>query len=131
MGGYRVQGKQVDAARELIADARALDEAGVFSIVLEGVPDLLADLITKEVSAPTIGIGAAGCDGQVLVFHDVVGLTGDAHRAKFVRHYADLESVAVEAVRKFFADVQKGEFPSDEESYHMSEEASRALLSDG
>ena len=132
MGGYRVQGKQVEAARELIADARALDEAGVFSIVLEGVPDLLAELITKEVSAPTIGIGAgARCDGQVLVFHDVVGLTGDAHVAKFVRRYADLESVAVEAVRRFFADVQKGEFPSDDESYHMSEEASRALLSDG
>ncbi|MBI5157723.1 MAG: 3-methyl-2-oxobutanoate hydroxymethyltransferase [Acidimicrobiia bacterium] len=132
MGGYRVQGKQVEAARNLIADARALDEAGVFSIVLEGVPDLLAELITKEVSAPTIGIGAGPhCDGQVLVLHDVLGLTGDAKPAKFVRRYADLESAAVEAVRRFFADVQDGSFPSDEESYHMSEEAARALLSDG
>ncbi|MEE9299022.1 MAG: 3-methyl-2-oxobutanoate hydroxymethyltransferase, partial [Acidimicrobiia bacterium] len=76
MGGYRVQGKQVEAARELMADARALDEAGVYSIVLEGVPDLLAELITKEVSAPTIGIGAGPkTDGQVLVFHDLLGLT--------------------------------------------------------
>jgi len=132
MGGYRVQGKQVEAARNLIADARALDEAGVFAIVLEGVPDLLAELITKEISAPTIGIGAGPhCDGQVLVFHDVLGLTGDAKPAKFVRRYADLEAAAVEAVRRYFADVQSGAFPSDEESYHMSEEAARALLSDG
>jgi 3-methyl-2-oxobutanoate hydroxymethyltransferase len=132
MGGYRVQGKQVEAARSLIADARALDEAGVFAIVLEGVPDLLAELITKEVSAPTIGIGAGShCDGQVLVFHDVLGLTGDAPTAKFVRRYAELETVAIEAVRRFFADVQSGDFPADAETYHMSEEAARALLSDG
>jgi 3-methyl-2-oxobutanoate hydroxymethyltransferase len=132
MGGYRVQGKQVEAARSLIADARALDEAGVFAIVLEGVPDLLAELITKEVSAPTIGIGAGShCDGQVLVFHDVLGLTGDAPVAKFVRRYADLESAAIEAVRRFFADVQSGAFPAEAETYHMSEEAARALLSDG
>lgn len=131
MGGYKVQGKQAEAARELIADARALDEAGVFSIVLEGVPDLLAGLITKEVSAPTIGIGAGpDCDGQVLVFHDVLGMSGSGRTPKFVRRYADLESTAVEAVRRFFEDVQKGEFPSDEESYHLSEEAARALLSD-
>lgn len=131
MGGYKVQGKQAEAARELIADARALDEAGVFSIVLEGVPDLLAGLITKEVSAPTIGIGAGpDCDGQVLVFHDVLGMSGSGRTPKFVRRYADLESSAVEAVRRFFEDVQKGEFPSDEESYHLSEEAARALLSD-
>lgn len=132
MGGYRVQGKQVDAARSLLADARALDEAGVFAIVLEGVPDLLAELITKEVSAPTIGIGAGShCDGQVLVFHDVLGLTGGAKAAKFVRRYADLEAVAVEAVRRFFEDVQKGDFPAEAETYHMSEEAARALLSGG
>ena len=131
MGGYRVQGKQVEAARELLADARALDEAGVFSMVLEGVPDLLAELITKEVSAPTIGICAGRqVDGQVLVFHDVLGLTGGAHTPKFVRRYAELESAAIEAVREFFEDVQKGEFPSEGETYHMSEESARALLSD-
>ena len=131
MGGYRVQGRQVEAARELIADARALDEAGVFSIVLEGVPDVLAELITKEVSAPTIGIGAGPkVDGQVLVFHDVLGLTA-GHLPKFVRQYADLTGTATEALARFFDDVQKGEFPSDDETYHMSEEAARALLSEG
>jgi len=130
MGGYRVQGKQVEAARDLMDDARALDEAGVFSIVLEGVPDLLAELITKEVSAPTIGIGAgAKVDGQILVFHDVLGLT-DGHIAKFVRQYADLFGDATAALSRWFEDVQKGEFPSEDETYHMPEEAVRALLSD-
>jgi 3-methyl-2-oxobutanoate hydroxymethyltransferase len=131
MGGYRVQGKQIEAARELIADARALDEAGVFSIVLEGVPDVLAELITKEVGAPTIGIGAGPkVDGQVLVFHDLLGL-GEGRVPKFVRQYADLGAIAIDAVTRFFEDVQKGDFPSDEESYHMPEEVARALLSDG
>lgn len=131
MGGYQVQGKQVDAARELLDDAKALDEAGVFSIVLEGVPDVLAELITKEVSAPTIGIGAGPkCDGQVIVFHDLLGLTS-GHVAKFVRQYADLNKVATEAVAAWFGDVQKGDFPSDDETYHMPEEAVRALLSEG
>ncbi len=131
MGGYMVQGKQVEAARELLDDARALDGAGVFSIVLEGVPDVLAELVTKEVSTPTIGIGAGPkCDGQVLVFHDLLGLT-DSQVAKFVRRYADLNKIATEAVAAWFGDVQKGEFPSDEETYHMPEEAVRALLSEG
>lgn len=131
MGGYRVQGKQVQAARELIDDAGALDEAGVFSIVLEGVPDVLAELVTKEVSAPTIGIGAGPkCDGQVLVFHDLLGLT-DGHVAKFVRQYANLTETATDAVAAWFDDVQKGEFPSDDETYHMPEEVVRALLSEG
>jgi len=130
MGGYRVQGKQVETARALIADAKALDAAGVFSIVLEGVPDLLAELITKEVSAPTIGIGAgAKVDGQVLVFHDLLGLGGN-HVAKFVRQYADLTSVAIEAVERWFHDVESGDFPSEAETYHMPEEVAKALLSD-
>lgn len=130
MGGYRVQGKQVDMARQLLDDAKALDNAGVFSIVLEGVPDVLAELITKEISAPTIGIGAGPkCDGQVLVFHDLLGLT-DGHVAKFVRQYADLNKIATEAVSAWFSDVQKGEFPSEDETYHMPEEAVRALLSE-
>lgn len=131
MGGYRVQGKQIEAARELIADARALDAAGVFSIVLEGVPDVLAELITKEVGAPTIGIGAGPkVDGQVLVFHDLLGL-GEGRVPKFVRQYADLGAIATDAVTRFFEDVQKGDFPSDDETYHMPEEVARALLSDG
>ena len=130
MGGYRVQGKHLEAARGLIADARALDAAGVFSIVLEGVPDLRAELITKEVSAPTFGIGAgAHVDGQVLVFHDLLGL-GDGHVAKFVRQYANLTEVATAAVERWFHDVETGEFPSEEETYHMPEEVAKALLSD-
>jgi 3-methyl-2-oxobutanoate hydroxymethyltransferase len=128
MGGYRVQGKESDAARTLVEDARLLDEAGVFAIVLEGVPDILAAMITREVSVPTIGIGAGPeVDGQVLVFHDVLGL-GDGHTPKFVRRYADLTEVAVEAVERFFEDVQKGEFPSDDETYHMPERVARELL---
>lgn len=131
MGGYRVQGKQIEAARGLIADARALDAAGVFSIVLEGVPDVLAELITKEVGAPTIGIGAGPkVDGQVLVFHDLLGL-GEGRVPKFVRQYADLGAIATDAVTRFFEDVQKGDFPSEDETYHMPEEVARALLSDG
>jgi 3-methyl-2-oxobutanoate hydroxymethyltransferase len=116
MGGYRVQGKQLTAARALI--------------VLEGVPDVLAELITKEVSAPTIGIGAgAKVDGQVLVFHDLLGF-GEGQVAKFVRQYADLNTVATEAVKRWFHDVETGGFPSDEETYHMPEEVTRALLRD-
>ena len=89
-----------------------------------------AELITKEVDAPTIGIGAgARVDGQVLVFHDVVGLGGE-RVPKFVRRYADLHGTAVDAVRRFFEDVQKGEFPADDETYHMPDEVARALLSD-
>ena len=128
MGGYRVQGKALEAARELIADAEALADAGAFAVVLEGVPDLLAQLVTKEVPIPTIGIGAGvSTDGQVLVFHDVLGLH-DGRVAKFVRKYADLHTAAVGALQDFFLDVEKGEFPSDEETYHMPEETVRALL---
>ncbi|MEX2323104.1 MAG: 3-methyl-2-oxobutanoate hydroxymethyltransferase [Acidimicrobiia bacterium] len=129
MGGYRVQGKDAEAARALVDDAKALDAAGVFAIVLEGVPDVLAALVTREVGAPTIGIGAgADVDGQVLVFHDLLGFTDGEHQPKFVRRYADLEDVAVDAVERFFEDVQKGDFPSEEETYHMPEKAARELL---
>ncbi|MGH8875155.1 MAG: 3-methyl-2-oxobutanoate hydroxymethyltransferase [Acidimicrobiia bacterium] len=127
MGGYRVQGKGLEDARETIADARALAEAGVFAIVLEGVPDVLAQIITKEVSVPTIGIGAGPhTDGQVLVFHDVLGLSF-GRQARFVRPYADLAGQAVEALRAFFADVQSGDFPSEEETYHMGDEVAEEL----
>ena len=128
MGGYRVQGKAVDEARETLTDAIALAEAGVFAMVLEGVPDVLAKIITKEVSVPTIGIGAgAGTDGQVLVFHDVLGLH-DGKLPKFVRQYADLKGQAVEALQQFFQEVQAGTFPSEDETYHMGEEAEKAFL---
>jgi 3-methyl-2-oxobutanoate hydroxymethyltransferase len=130
MGGYRVQGKATQQARDLIRDAVALDDVGVFCIVLEGVPTLLAEIITKEISAPTIGIGAGiHTDGQVLVFHDVLGLH-DGHLPKFVRQYANLQETAVAALQDFFSDIEKGEFPSDDESYSMTEEAARALLSE-
>ncbi len=128
MGGYRVQGKRAEAARELVKDARALAEAGVFAIVLEGVPDVLAQIVTEEVPVPTIGIGAGPhCDGQVLVYHDVLGLHYD-HLPKFVRQYAHLADTATDALQRFFADVESGAFPSDAESYHMDEESTRAFL---
>jgi 3-methyl-2-oxobutanoate hydroxymethyltransferase len=127
MGGYRVQGKTAAMAHEMISDAVALSDAGVFAIVLEGVPDVLAEVITGEVSAPTIGIGAGRrCDGQVLVFHDVLGMH-DGHMAKFVRKYADLADEAVEALTQFFEDVQSGEFPSDAETYHMALDSAQIL----
>ena len=127
MGGYRVQGKQAAAAYEVITDARLLADAGVFAIVLEGVPDMVAELVTAEISVPTIGIGAgAGCDGQVLVFHDVLGLH-DRKTAKFVRQYVDLADTAVAALERFFADVQSGVFPSDDETYHMPDESAAIL----
>ncbi len=128
MGGFKVQGKAVDAALEMIEDARALADAGCFSVVLEGVPDVLGEIITKEIDAPTIGIGAGpATDGQVLVFHDVLGL-GTGHYPKFVRPYANLAEQAVEALKRFRADVEAGEFPGDEESYHISPEVAAELL---
>src|SRR5581483_12170509 len=126
-GGYKVQGKNERAARELIADAQALAEAGVFAIVLEGVPTMLASIITERIAVPTIGIGGGpDCDGQVLVFHDVLGLHSD-RLPKFVRRYASLADTATEALQQFFADVQAGTFPSNAESYHLDEETAQAL----
>jgi 3-methyl-2-oxobutanoate hydroxymethyltransferase len=128
MGGFKVQGKQVDAANELIADARALAAAGCFSIVLEGVPDTVARLVTEAVPVPTIGIGAGPwCDGQVLVFHDLLGLE-DRVLPKFVRRYASLKADAVAAMAAYAADVRTCRFPSDAESYHLSDDVSRQLL---
>lgn len=130
MGGYRVQGKQAAAAYELISDARALSDAGVFSIVLEGVPDVVAEVVTREVPVPTIGIGAGlHCDGQVLVFHDVVGLGGGEHLPKFVRQYANIADDAVAAITQWFRDIDAGSFPSEAETYHMPS-ASAEILRD-
>ena len=128
MGGFRVQGKVVEAANEMITDARALSDAGCFAIVIEGVPDVLGELITKQVDAPTIGIGAGPqTDGQVLVFHDVLGL-GSGNYPKFVRSYAHLADEAVEALGRFKTDVENGAFPSDDESYHVADEVAAELL---
>jgi 3-methyl-2-oxobutanoate hydroxymethyltransferase len=119
MGGYRVQAKDEDGAEALRRDAQALVAAGVFAIVLEGVPDVVADRVTAEVEVPTIGIGAgAGCDGQVLVFHDLLGL-GEGSYPKFVRRYAELGRAATDAISAWAADVRSGAFPSEAESYHL------------
>lgn len=116
-GGFKVQGRGAESARGIRDDAKALAEAGCFALVLECVPDALAAEITAEVPIPTIGIGAgAACDGQVLVFHDVVGLTRDL-RPKFVRRYADLSTVIEDAARAFTRDVKTGSFPSKDESF--------------
>ncbi|MCJ7781049.1 MAG: 3-methyl-2-oxobutanoate hydroxymethyltransferase [Acidimicrobiia bacterium] len=128
MGGYQVQGKKVHAAYEMISDAQALADAGVFAIVLEGVPDRVAQIVTAEVPVPTIGIGAgAGCDGQVLVLHDILGLGGGEYLPKFVRPYASLADDAVDALKRFFADVESGAFPSSDETYHMPDESFEIL----
>jgi 3-methyl-2-oxobutanoate hydroxymethyltransferase len=127
MGGFKVQGREVDAASELISDAHALADAGCFAIVLEGVPDTVAKMITETVPVPTIGIGAGpDCDGQVLVFHDLLGLQ-DRLTPKFVRRYASLKDDAVAAVAAYAADVRARRFPSDEESYHLSPDVARRL----
>ena len=127
MGGYRVQGRTVDAAGALMDAAKALAGAGCFAFVLEGVPDVVAAALTAALDVPTIGIGAGGaCDGQVLVFHDLLGLSAGTP-AKFVRRYADLTTTATEALRAFAADVRSGRFPADEETYHAPAEVGRAL----
>jgi 3-methyl-2-oxobutanoate hydroxymethyltransferase len=127
MGGYKVQGKTLNAIEQLMRDAVALDRAGVCCIVLEGIPREVAAMITAEVETPTIGIGAGpDCDGQVLVFHDLVNLTF-AHPAKFVRRYADAAALITQSVLAFKADVLLHQFPSDAESYHLPKETQAAL----
>ncbi|MCL4446225.1 MAG: 3-methyl-2-oxobutanoate hydroxymethyltransferase [Actinobacteria bacterium] len=127
MGGYRVQAKNTTAAEELLGSARALEAAGCFAVVLEGVPDVVGSEVTRAVEIPTIGIGAGpSCDGQVLVFHDVLGLS-DGPGPKFVRRYEDLGDRATKAMAQYARDVRSGEFPGDEESYHASDELRRAL----
>jgi len=127
MGGFKVQGKTSEAALALVADAKALASAGCFSIVLEGVPDNVARMITDSVDVPTIGIGAGGgCDGQVLVFHDVLGIE-DRVAPKFVRRYASLKDAGVTGLTEFAADVRSGAFPSDAESYHVSDSVAEEL----
>ena len=127
MGGFKVQGRDARAALDLVDDAKALAHAGCFAMVLEGVPDLVAARVTGTVDVPTIGIGAGpDCDGQVLVFHDVLGLE---HRVvpKFVRRYADLHTEGVAALRHFAADVRSGAFPTVDESYRMADAEAAAL----
>jgi 3-methyl-2-oxobutanoate hydroxymethyltransferase len=127
MGGFKVQGREHGAALELVADAKALAAAGCFAIVLEGVPDEVARMVTDAVDVPTIGIGAGpGCDGQVLVYHDVLGIE-DRMAPKFVRRYADLRRATVDALSAYAADVRGGSFPAAGESYHLSAEVAETL----
>jgi 3-methyl-2-oxobutanoate hydroxymethyltransferase len=122
MGGYKVQGKTMAAIDELRTDALALEEAGCFAIVLEGVPRELARVVTEELRIPTIGIGAGpDCDGQILVLHDMMTMTFSAP-AKFVRRYANVAGLMSEALSEYKRDVEARTFPSDAESYHLSQE---------
>jgi 3-methyl-2-oxobutanoate hydroxymethyltransferase len=127
MSGYKVQGKSLTDIEQLMRDAVALDRAGVACIYLEGIPREVAAMITSEVSTPTIGIGAGpDCDGQVLVFHDILNLTF-SEPAKFVRRYGDAAGIITQAVRAFKEEVKTRQYPSDGESYHLSKETKNAL----
>ena len=128
LGGFKVQGKTAEAAKQLLRDAHAVEAAGAFSIVLESVPRELAARITQELSIPTIGIGAGpDCDGQVLVIHDILGLTLNG-TPKFARRYANLAAEITRAAGEYCEDVRSGRFPSDAESYHLPAEMRQSLL---
>jgi 3-methyl-2-oxobutanoate hydroxymethyltransferase len=127
MGGFRVQGKSVDAAYGLVAEAQALADAGCFAIVLEGIPDAVGAMVTEAVTVPTIGIGAGPkCDGQVLVLHDLLGLE-DRKPPKFVRRYANLGEAGTAAIAAWAADVRSGSFPSLDESYRVTDDVAEVL----
>lgn len=127
MGGYKVQGKNLNGIEQLMRDAVALDRAGVACLYLEGIPREVAAMITAEVGTPTIGIGAGPeCDGQVLVFHDILNLTFGT-QGKFVRRYGDAAALITQAVQAFRADVRSRQYPSDEESYHLPKDTRAAL----
>jgi 3-methyl-2-oxobutanoate hydroxymethyltransferase len=127
LGGYRVQGKTLDAARRLIEDAKALEEAGAFAIVLELIPREIAEIMTRELKISTIGIGAGReCDIQVLVLHDLVGFTF-GRQPRFVRQYANIREVMNSAITEWMADVKSGDYPSEKESYGLPEETKKEL----
>jgi 3-methyl-2-oxobutanoate hydroxymethyltransferase len=127
LGGYKVQGKTADAARRLVDDALTLQDAGAFAIVLELVPKEIAALISSKLTIPTVGIGAGvDCDIQVLVLHDLLGLTFNSN-PRFVRQYASLRQVMTEAISNFAHDVRSGAYPSDEESFSLPKEAAIEL----
>ncbi|MFI5047563.1 MAG: 3-methyl-2-oxobutanoate hydroxymethyltransferase [Acidimicrobiia bacterium] len=126
-GGFKVQGKTLDGARAIVDDAMALADAGVFAIVLECVPDAVARMVTDAVPVPTIGIGAGRhCDGQVLVYHDILGFE-DRVRPRFVRRYASMLDDATTAIGRFAADVREGRFPASSETYHAADGVTDAL----
>ncbi len=121
-GGFKVQGKTEVAAKKLIEDAKAVEEAGAFLLVLECVPAKLAKLVTESINIPTIGIGAgAGCDGQVLVIYDMLGMFSD-FKPKFVKHFANAGDVIREAVKTYIAEIDDGTFPAEEHCYKIDDE---------
>lgn len=127
LGGFRIQGRDEAAARRILDDALALQEAGVFAIVLECIPAALAELVTAKLDIPTIGIGAGkGCDGQVLVFHDLVGLYSDIS-PKFAKRYATLRDIVIEAITGYRDEVKAGQFPGPEHSFEMDEDELKKL----
>jgi len=127
LGGFKVQGKDAESARKLLQSAKALEEAGAFMIVLECIPDALAQRITDSLKIPTIGIGAGvKCDGQVLVYHDVVGLF-DRFRPKFVKQYINLWPMIQEALKKYREEVEKAEFPGPEHTFAMRPEEAEKI----
>lgn len=122
LGGHRVQGKTQQAAQKLLDDARALQKAGAFAVVLECVPEKLADKVTKELEIPTIGIGAgSGCDGQVLVYQDMLGMFSD-FTPKFVKKFANVGQVMKEAFKSYIDEMQQGSFPSQEHCYSIDDD---------
>lgn len=128
MGGYKVQGKDPESAAQLLDDALALEAAGVSALVIEGVPATLAARITAELEIPTIGIGAgAACDGQILVFADLLGLS-QGKKPRFVRQYLDLHALSLEAIRAYRKDVLSGDFPAAQESYQMMRSKAARVL---
>lgn len=126
-GGFKVQGKEIEKARQLLVDAEELEKAGCFSIVIEGVPAKLAEEITKRVGIPTIGIGAgAGCDGQVLVLQDMLGLFSDLS-PKFVKHYAELRDPTVSGIKSYMEEVKAGIFPAKEHEFSIADDVLERL----
>ncbi len=122
LGGFKAQGRSAEKALQLLADSRALEAAGCFSLVLEAVPAPVAERVTGELSIPTIGIGAgAGCDGQVLVWHDILGLY-EGRTARFVKQYADVAAVIRTALAEYASDVREGRFPEERHTYAMPED---------
>ncbi len=126
-GGFKVQGKSEEAAKKLIEDAKAVEEAGAFAIVLEAIPAKLAEIISNNVSIPTIGIGAgAGCDGQILVYQDMLGMFSDFN-PKFVKKYADLGMIMKDAFAQYIKETKEGTFPAPEHTFKISEEVIKKL----
>ncbi len=126
-GGFKVQGKSVEAAKKIIEDAKAVEEAGAFAVVLEGIPAPLADIITNMLTIPTIGIGASkNCDGQVLVYQDMLGMYSD-FTPKFVKKYANIGEAMTAAFRLYDEEVKKGAFPTEEYTYKMDEEVLKEI----